>query len=90
MLTGTAGLAGATVLQNSTAFAQETGKAGAPATVVSNPPRDFARGHPSIYPDPDVIVVDQSFLPLRRSQGAIYRVWSGALWAEGPDRKSVV
>jgi len=34
--------------------------------------------------DPDVIVVDPSFLPLRRNQGAIYRVWTGALWAEGP------
>ena len=39
---------------------------------------------PSIYPDPDVVVVDPSFLPLRRTQGAIYRVWTGALWAEGP------
>jgi len=84
VLSGTAGLAGATVLQNSVALAQETGKPGTPATVISNPPRDFARGHPSIYPDPDVVVVDPSFLPLRRSQGAIYRVWTGALWAEGP------
>jgi len=24
------------------------------------------------------------YLPLRRAQGAIYRVWTGALWAEGP------
>ena len=35
-------------------------------------------------PTPTSIVVDPSFLPLRRTQGAIYRVWTGALWAEGP------
>ncbi|MBV9816080.1 MAG: SMP-30/gluconolactonase/LRE family protein [Alphaproteobacteria bacterium] len=84
LLAGSAGLAGAAALSSSGARAQQNAELGAPATVISNPPRDFARGHPSIYPDPDVIVVDPSFLPLRRSQGAIYRVWTGALWAEGP------
>ena len=84
LLAGTAGLAGAAALSSSGARGQQNAELGAPATVISNPPRDFARGHPSIYPDPDVVVVDPSFLPLRRSQGAIYRVWTGALWAEGP------
>jgi gluconolactonase len=85
MMAGGAGLAGAAVLASRTARAQQpTANLGTPASVVSNPLRDFARGHPSIYPDPDVIVVDPSFLPLRRTQGAIYRVWTGALWAEGP------
>ncbi len=83
LLAGTAGLAGAAAVTGA-ARAQTNANLGTPATVISNPPRDFARGHPSIYPDPDVVVVDQSFLPLRRSQGAIYRVWTGALWAEGP------
>lgn len=84
LLAGSAGLAGAAALTRSRAFAQQKAQLGAPASVVTNPPRDWTPGRPSIYPDPDVIVVDPSFLPLRRAQGAIYRVWTGALWAEGP------
>jgi gluconolactonase len=85
VIVGSAGLAGAAVLASRTAHAQQpSANLGSPPSVITNPPRDFARGHPSIYPDPDVIVVDPSFLPLRRTQGAIYRVWTGALWAEGP------
>jgi len=79
-----AGTAGAAALGPGIARAQQNANLGTPATVVSSPPRDFAPGHPSIYPDPDVVVVDPSFLPLRRSSAAIYRVWTGALWAEGP------
>ena len=79
-----AGTAGAAALGPGIAWAQQNANLGTPATVISSPPRDFAPGHPSIYPDPDVVVVDPSFLPLRRNQGAIYRVWTGALWAEGP------
>src|SRR5246500_3453997 len=84
LLAGTAGLSGAAALSSNLARAQQNAELGTPATVISTPPRDFARGHPSIYPDPDVVVVDPSFLPLRRNQGEIYRVWTGALWAEGP------
>jgi gluconolactonase len=79
-----AGTAGTAALGPGIARAQQNANLGTPATVISSPPRDFARGHPSIYPDPDVVVVDPSFLPLRRNQGEIYRVWTGALWAEGP------
>ena len=84
LVAGTTGAIGMAALAPSLARAQQNANFGTPATVISNPPRDFARGHPSIYPDPDVIVVDPSFLPLRRVQGAIYRLWTGALWAEGP------
>jgi len=85
VLAGTAGLFSSAALTQKIASAQQpNANLGTPASVITNPPRDFARGHPSIYPDPDVIVVDPSFLPLRRAQGAIYRVWTGALWAEGP------
>ena len=85
VLAGTAGLFSSAALAQKIASAQQpNANLGTPASVITNPPRDFARGHPSIYPDPDVIVVDPSFLPLRRGQGAIYRVWTGALWAEGP------
>jgi len=84
LLAGSAGLAGAAALTRSAAFAQPKAEAGTPQSVISIPPRDWTPGHPSIYPDPDVIVVDPSFIQLRRAQGAIYRVWTGALWAEGP------
>ena len=85
VLAGTAGLFSSAALAQKIASAQQpNANLGTPASVITNPPRDFARGDPSIYPDPDVIVVDPSFLPLRRAQGAIYRVWTGALWAEGP------
>jgi gluconolactonase len=84
VLTGTAGLASAAALQNSATLAQDVGKTGTPASVITNPPREWGLHNPSIYPDPDVLVVDPSFLPLRRTQGAIYRLWTGALWAEGP------
>ena len=82
LLAGTAGLAGAAAVTGA-ARAQQNAKVGTPATVISNPPRDLSRGHPSIYPDPDVIVVDPSFLPLRRGQGAIYRLWTGAYGPRG-------
>jgi gluconolactonase len=84
LLAGTTSLIGSAALVSSAVRAQQNANPATPATVVGNPPRDFASGHPSIYPDPDVIVVDPSFLPLRRTQGAIYWLWTGALWAEGP------
>ena len=84
VLGGTAGLIGTAALTPGVLRAQQNSNLGAPANVITNPPRSFRRGDPSIYPDPDVIVVDPSFLPLRRNQGAIYRLWTGALWAEGP------
>src|SRR5260370_7819151 len=54
-----------------------------PSTITS-PPRDWARGHPSIYPDPDVIVVDPSFRALVPGNHPLQRLWTGAQWAEGP------
>jgi gluconolactonase len=84
MLAGTAGLIGVASLVQESASAQQNAKLGTPASVITSPPRDWARGHPSIYPDPDVIVVDPSFNQVRRAIAAIQRVWTGALWAEGP------
>jgi len=69
MLAGSAGLIGPATLAPGTARAQQNANLGAPASVISNPPRQWGRHHPSIYPDPDVIVVDPSFLPLRRPLG---------------------
>ncbi|MGC2200875.1 MAG: SMP-30/gluconolactonase/LRE family protein, partial [Stellaceae bacterium] len=84
VLGGTAGLIGTAALTPAALRAQQNANLGTPASVVTNPMRQWDVHNPSIYPDPDVIVVDPSFLPLRRYQGAIYRVWTGALWAEGP------
>ena len=84
VIAGGAGLAGALLASGAARAQQPSANLGTPASVVTNPSRDWSSHNPSIYPDPDVIVVDPSFIPLRRNQGAIYRVWTGALWAEGP------
>jgi gluconolactonase len=85
IIAGTAGLIGSAALSQDIARAQQpNANLGTPASVISNPPRDWSAGHPSIYPDPDVIVVDPSFNQVRRAIAPIQRVWTGALWAEGP------
>src|SRR6202162_6467476 len=56
----------------------------APASTITNPPRDWTPGKPSIYPDPDVIVIDPSFRNLVPGNAPIRRVWTGGEWAEGP------
>jgi len=49
------------------------------------PPRDFGpTAPPAPYPDPDLVVVDQEFNALRLGNTPIKRLWTGALWAEGP------
>ena len=53
-----------------------------PPSVVSNPPRDYAA--PITYPDPDIITIDPSFNALRVGNTPIQRLWTGALWCEGP------
>jgi gluconolactonase len=84
VLTGTAGLAGTAALGPAAALAQEAGKTGIPASAITNPPRQWGPRNPSIYPDPDVLVIDPSFNQVRRGSAAIYRLWTGAMWAEGP------
>ena len=42
------------------------------------PPRDWSPGHPSIHPDPDVIVVDPSFRQFAPGNSAVRRLWTGA------------
>src|SRR4026209_1828031 len=58
---------------------------GAP-TVVSNPPRDFGpNGAPTTYfADPDVLTIDPAFNALIQGNTPILRLWTGALWTEGP------
>ncbi len=57
-----------------------------PPSTVTNPPRDFGpNAPPSVYfLDPDIVVVDPAFNALVQPNAAIVRLWTGALWTEGP------
>jgi len=58
----------------------------APLTTVTTPPRDFGPGGaPTTYfTDPDVLSVDPAFDGLIQADTTIQRLWTGALWMEGP------
>src|SRR6185503_7710324 len=58
----------------------------APPSTVTTPPRDFGPNAPptTYFTDPDVITVDPSFNGLRQPNAPIHRLWTGALWSEGP------
>ena len=58
----------------------------APPSTITTPPRDFGPGGaPTTYfTDPDVISVDPMFNGLRQPNAPIQRLWTGALWSEGP------
>ena len=58
----------------------------APPSTVTNPPRDFRPGAaPTTYfTDPDVLAVDPAFEAYIVPNSAIRRLWTGALWEEGP------
>jgi gluconolactonase len=57
-----------------------------PPTVISNPPRDFGPNAPptTYFSDPDVLAIDPSFNAVTQANTSIVRLWTGALWAEGP------
>ena len=82
LVTGLAG--GAAALAVSRAMADTAPMA--PPSTITTPPRDFsANGAPTTYFwDPDVIAVDPSFNGLAQPNAAIQRLWTGALWSEGP------
>jgi gluconolactonase len=58
----------------------------APPSTVTTPPRDFGPGGaPNVYfTDPDVLTIDPIFNGLRQPNAPIQRLWTGALWSEGP------
>jgi gluconolactonase len=58
----------------------------APPSTVTSPPRDFGPNAPptTYFTDPDVLSVDPSFDGLRQPNAPIQRLWTGALWSEGP------
>src|SRR5690349_8947091 len=78
---------GATMLAARAANAQAPRSApAAPPTTITQPPRDFSPGGaPTTYfTDPDVLTVEPSFDGLRQPNAPIQRLWTGALWSEGP------
>src|SRR5476649_420867 len=58
----------------------------APPSTITIPPRDFGpNAAPTTYfTDPDVLVVDPIFAGCVQANSAIKRLWTGALWTEGP------
>jgi gluconolactonase len=57
-----------------------------PPSTVTSPPRDFSpNGAPTTYfNDPDILTVDPRFDALVQPNAAIQRLWTGAMWIEGP------
>ena len=76
---------GAVAIGSGAALAQPAGPVAPPSTVTT-PPRDFSpRGAPTTYfSDPDILAVDPTFNNYVQPNSAIQRLWTGALWAEGP------
>ncbi len=84
-LVGAAGVTAATLAAGKV-FAQATPPPVGPPSTITQPPRDFSRhGAPTTYfTDPDVLSVDPSFDAIAQPNSAIQRLWTGALWSEGP------
>ena len=78
-------VAGATALAPWATAAQTIKQVGPPSTV-TNPPRDFGPNAPptTYFSDPDILAVDPQFNALIQPNTSIKRLWTGALWAEGP------
>jgi gluconolactonase len=88
-----AAVAGAAAFAPGVALAQQTQPEppATPPSTVTYPPRDFGpNAPPNVYfTDPDVITVDPLFNSLRQANAPIQRLWTGALWSEGPAWNSV-
>jgi gluconolactonase len=80
-------VAGAAALAPRLAAAQApTGGPAAPPSTVTSPPRDFGPGAPptTYFTDPDVLAIEPAFGALQQPNTPIMRLWTGALWSEGP------
>jgi gluconolactonase len=56
-----------------------------PPSTVTNPPRQWGPdAPPNTYPDPDVLILDPRFRSLVQGNTPLQRIWTGAMWAEGP------
>ena len=79
-------VAGAAVAGVHPVVARQGQQPAGPPSTVTTPPRDFGPGAaPTTYfTDPDILVVDPAFSGYVQPNSAITRLWTGALWAEGP------
>jgi gluconolactonase len=75
--------AGAAAAGSHRALAQA--ERGVPPSVVTSPPRQFgSHAPPNVYLDPDIVIVDPLFTQYVQGNTPIQRLWTGALWSEGP------
>src|SRR3954467_10767476 len=81
-------LAGAAAAAGSRCIASAQGPTtgAVPPSTITTPPRDFGPNAPptTYFIDPDVITIDPAFGNYIVRNSAITRLWTGALWAEGP------
>src|SRR5262249_45376214 len=79
--------AGTTVLAPLVVRAQEppAGTHADLASTITSPPCDYGQNAPPMtYVYPDVITIDPLFNSYRQGNTPIKRLWTGALWSEGP------
>ena len=83
---GAIGVGSAGVAIAGRSLAQGEAETARPPSTVTDPPRAFGPdAEPNVYFwDPDVIAVDPAFNGLAQPNAPIQRLWTGALWAEGP------
>src|SRR5689334_21120671 len=56
-----------------------------PRNVTTTPAREWGPdAGPTAYPDPDIVAIDPMFNRYRPGNTAIHRLWTGAMWSEGP------
>ena len=81
---GAAGIAAAWPRHAAAQSAQTTPQA--PPSTVTTPPRDFGPNAPptTYFTDPDIVTVDPLFNNYIQRNSSIARLWTGALWVEGP------
>jgi gluconolactonase len=87
LLTTIGAAAGTALATSSRASGQSAqGKPLSAPTVISNPPRDFGPDAPptTYFSDPDILTIDPAFDGLIQANTSIKRLWTGALWTEGP------
>jgi gluconolactonase len=83
---GAVGFAPGELSEGRAVAAQASQNPPGPPSVVTIPPRDFGPNAPptTYFTDPDVIAVDPLFNAYVQANSAIKRLWTGALWSEGP------
>ena len=54
------------------------------SAAAQTPQRDWSGQNPVRYPDPDLVIVDPRFAKYRIFNTPLRRLYTGALWAEGP------